>query len=203
MSLSDAQTKKHWRCWARVVAANGWRMAGGRLSPDAQRTRALSIYHAAVWMAAQRLALRDHCGVNADHLRHGCYVASSEHLRTLRKTTRVADSIKDLDNAGFSHLLALWGDEQAKTGLLIEPDCIASAMAWENPQYDAAEGLDVMIERAAPEARIVAICRNAFDCISWRGLDLGQKRWLLRALRGERRRWHKPVEALTGIEQPF
>lgn len=184
--MTEAQTKKHWRCWARVVAANGWKMAGGRLvAPKPGEGGAISIYHAAVWLAAERLALREHCGVTADHLRHGCYLVATEHLRGFRKTTRVTDSSKELDNAGFSHLLTLWGDEKAKTGLLIEPDCLASQMAWEHPENDAAEGLDVMIARAAPDARLRAITFNATNggTRDWQAQDAGFKRWLLRAVR--------------------
>ena len=203
--MTEAQTKQHWRCWAHVVAANDWKMAGGRLAPGAQRTRALSIYHAAVWAAAEQLALQAHGAVTADSLRHGCYLVATTHLQGFRKSTRATDSSKALDNAGFSHLLALWGDEKGKAGLLIEPDCLASLTAWEHPENDAAEGLDVMIERAAPPARIIAICRNAFDCVSWRNLPTPQKRTLLLILRGEGRKWNRPVNnearpALAGIE---
>ena len=181
-----------------MASANGWKMAGGRLIPDAQRTRALSIYHAVVWRAAEKMALRDHCGVTADHLRRGCYVTATEHLRTLRKSTRVTDSSKELDNAAFSHLLALWGDEKDRAGLLIEPDCLTSSMAWDHPEQDAIRGMEAMIEQAAPPARITAICRNAFDCANWRELAPSQKQWLLRTLRGEQKKWHQPVAAGEG-----
>jgi hypothetical protein len=193
MSLSPAQVSKHWRRWSAVAAANDWTMERGRLSPDARRTAEDTFQHRLIWQTAEELSLQAHRKVTAEDLRHACYLVATTAVPGRSAKTRPAASLHDLENWSFTRLLCLWGDEKGKAGLLIEGDCVESGLCWDDPRRDSEQSLDVLLQRSAPEARLVAICRNAFDCVSWRSLSTPQKQQLLRTVRAERKQFAEPV----------
>jgi hypothetical protein len=207
--LSTLQTTLHWRRWSALVDANDWTMERSRLSPDSQRTAGLSIWHKLVWRAAEALALQAHRAITADDLRHACYLVATTNVPGWSKHARPIASMKDLDNRSFSRLLCLWGDGKAKTGLLIEPDCITSAIAWDHPDQDSAQWLVEKLARMAPDAVLRAISENAFGRRDWERLDPGAHRWLFRTLQERKARSNPKLEtqnpqpAMSGIEHPF
>jgi hypothetical protein len=210
MPLSPSQTSLHWRRWAAVIATNHWRMAKGRMSPDAQLTRDASKYHYSVWRLAEELALQAHRTVTADDLRHGCYLLAATDLKNrFRKSTKVSTSSKDLDNATFSHLLCLWGEDESRGhklrmyGVLIEPLCVESTMSWDDPGREERRYLVAWLDENAPAATVRAISMNAFGTREYETLAQTQLQWLQRTIRDQQKSWNRPRPASAYAPGPF
>jgi len=188
--LTGPQTTLHWRRWSACADANDWVMQNQRLSADARRTEAASIYHRLVWKTARELSLQRHGAITADDLRHSCYLVATTKVPGWPQRLRPVDSMKDLDNRTFSRWLAL-------IDLLIEPDNLDATIKWEHPEQGARETLLASLRKAAPEATVRAIAGNAFGTHDWESLDAGQLAWLRRKLGERQKKWSRPVE------QPF
>lgn len=190
--LTTAQTAMHWRRWGAVADANDWVMIGGRLVGMPSQS---SFHHRLVWKTAEALALHERRAVTADDLRHACYVVATTAVPGWGQRARPMDSMKDLGNREFSRLLCLWGDGKTKRGLLIEPDCLTSQIAWDHPEQDAAAGLDQVLKRSAPDATLRSIAANAFGTRLWEDLDVPKKKWLLSEVKHRVKKWNRPVKS--------
>lgn len=118
----------YFRRWSAVAKHNHWRMVKGRLDPEAVLSGSEAHEHVAA--AAHIRARREHRGVTADDLRHGCHVVA---LRGRDK------SHTQFANRDFDALLVLWGDDQTITGLLLAPADLAATMHLQNPELKTRE----------------------------------------------------------------
>lgn len=192
--LSDAQVQLYGRQWGAVCRANDWRMARGRLVPEAALE--LSQLHKEVAALARQHALQNSRSTNVEDLRRGC-------------TARIAKtfcSTKDLDNSQFDRLLILFR-------LLMNPDDLQGVMDWElYEKYDHAkkvglEGVEdpgvrrrlvgsIRAMSKDREAYLYAIVRDKFDTCHWEELDLRQLRQLAMTMRQRVKKYKQPLEAV-------
>jgi hypothetical protein len=204
--LTPAQITKHWRDWSAVVRACHWRMAKGRLVPEAESRRNESIWQKLVWRTAEQLARQEHRSVTADDLRHACYIEATTKVAGWPRSAQPVASITDLGNRSFSRVLVLWA-------LLIEPDDIAANIAWDHPEQAERQTIIASLSKSAPEATLRAIAGNAWNMRDWENLDIGQLRDLRAIVARWQKRYHKPIpvsaadEAVPtaddAVEQPF
>lgn len=142
--MTPAQRQLYWRLWAQIVRQNGWRDVARVLSPSAVLDA--SDHHRRVHEAAIALAQQEGRAMAADHLRHGAHVIalgrsiSSDDLKRPADIDRVFNLFK----------------------LLANPENIAAAIKWENPDMADRERLVWRIRSAAPQAYIDAICADRF-----------------------------------------
>lgn len=184
MPLTPAQTTLHWRQWGAVVRANDWRMVKGRLVTEAERQR--SIFHKLVWREAARAAQQESRAIAADDLRHGSYAAATTQVPGWPKSAMPVRSMADLGNRTFSRVLVLWA-------LLIDDEDLGALIKWEHPENSEREGLVKTITRRAPDAVTRAIAAERFGTRQWENLeDLGELRWLLRAVADRAAKFHQP-----------
>lgn len=184
MPLTPAQTVLHWRQWGDVVQANDWRMAKGRLLPEAESGR--SLFHKLVWRDAARLAQQHRRGLTADDLRHGCYLTATTKVPGWPRSALPCASLADLGNRTFSRVLVLFA-------LLVDDDDLGALIKWEHPENSERESLLKSIERRAPDAVTRAIAAERFGTRQWENLeDLGELRWLLRAVADRAAKFHQP-----------
>lgn len=193
--LTPLQTALHWKRWSACCSANDWTMSQSRLSPDAQRTRGLSIYHKLAWKTAEQLALQAHRSTTAEDLRHASYLVATTKVPGWSASARPVDSMKDLGNREFSRWLNL-------IALLIDPDDLGATIEWEHPEESARKTLIASLKKAAPEATLRAIAGNAFETREWTNLEIGQLTWLRRQVGDQAKRWNRVREAVSG-NQPF
>jgi hypothetical protein len=165
--MTASQAKKYWRRWSAVCRANHWRWLKGRLVPEAASE--ISPHHVLVWNVARARAVQQHRGVIADDLRHAC------HILALRGRDK---SHGDLTNAEFNRLLCLWGDERQMAGLLMEPDCLASAINFDHPENQTTEQVAWWIGNRCSPDYVRAVCHEMFGTPDFRGLDPKQLRGL-------------------------
>lgn len=191
MALTVLQTNLHWKRWGRCVDENDWTMVNARLSPEAQRTRGLSIYHKLVWKTAEQLALQQHRGVTAEDLRHASYLVATSKVPGWGASARPVDSMKDLGNREFSRWLVL-------IALLIDPDDLGATIEWEHPEESARKTLIASLKKACPDANLRAISANAFDTRDWETLNPSQLTWLRRQVGDQAKRWGRVREAVSG-----
>jgi hypothetical protein len=159
--MTTAQDYKYFRRWTAVVRANNWRMSDCRLVPEALRSNA-GEHHAAVWAIAEKIAGQECRAVIPDDLRHACHIhACGRDLPHKR-----------MSNDQFNRLLILWGDERDFPGLLIEPDHIASIMAWDNPAEARRQGQISYLRKLAPANVVAAVALDAGFGDDWEGLQL-------------------------------
>ncbi|MDR3427823.1 hypothetical protein [Silvimonas sp.] len=170
--MSPAQNSKYWRRWADVQRKNGWRWLKGRLV--ATPVTDASQYHAAVWRIATDLANRACRAVVADDLRHACHVLAFG--RDI--------SHESLSNSQFDRLLLLWGNEREYPGLLVDPENIATHVAWDNPDQSRKVSLIRSIKAAAADEYICQITQDIWGTIYWEDLDVSALLGLLRKLKG-------------------
>lgn len=156
--LSASQNKKYWRRWSACARANHWRMAGGRLAPDA--VLAVSAPHCSVHAAALQLAQTEALGLTANHLRHACHVVALGHDKPHAQFT----------NKDFDALLNYWGDERAVLGLLIEPADLASVIHESAPELKARERLLIGIRRDFIEGYVATISADIYGTRDWEQL---------------------------------
>jgi hypothetical protein len=187
MKMTEAQHHLYIRRWICVVRANHWVMRKSRLVDNAIGVSApasgVSEYHAAVWTAAEQLALQQHRAVTADDLRKGCHVVA----------TGIAKSSWDLTNKEFNRLLVLWGNERPRheggmAGLLIDSEDLASIAAWNNPDVTERNSFVAFLRSKAHEGLLITIAENAFQEVrsqekSWDELDLSKLRWMSKQLK--------------------
>ena len=170
--MNAGQNSKYWRRWAFVTRHNNWRWIKGRLVAEAVRDAGQ--HHQAVWRLAESLADQNCRAVVADDLRHGC------HIHAMGRDV----SSKAFTNDQFSRLLLLWGDEREIPGLLIDPEHIATLIAWDNPSIARKNSLIRSIKEAADESYIRAICVDRWHTIFWENLDCDALLELLRRIKG-------------------
>jgi hypothetical protein len=177
--MNRFQEYKYFRRWTAVVRANHWRMSDCRLVPEAVRNA--GEHHVAVWAIAEKIAEQECRAVIPDDLRHACHIhACGRDLPHKR-----------MNDQQFDRLLLLWGDEREYPGLLIEPDHIASVMAWDNPDEARRQSSIAYLRQLAPEDVIVAIASTAGFGDDWEGLqrdDLQALARIIRARGGRRNR---------------
>lgn len=158
--MTESQDKKYLRRWGAVLRANNWRMRDCRLLPEA--VRGGSEHHTAVWRLAEKIAEQECRAVIPDDLRHACHIhACGRDLPHKR-----------MNNDQFNRLLILWGDERDYPGLLIEPDHIASVMAWDNPAEARRQSQISYLRKLAPANVIAAVALDAHFGDDWEGLQL-------------------------------
>ena len=148
--LNTAQIKKYGPAWGAVCAANAWRMARGRLVPEADASRERTGEHRDVWMLAEQHALQQHRSVTVDDLRRGCGAV----------VTRKFCSTYDLTNKQFTRLLDLFA-------LLIDPDNLTARRYWDHPELREREQVLKTIHYLAPEAYIRELARARFQNSAW------------------------------------
>ena len=170
--MNAGQNSKYWRRWAFVSRHNNWRWIKGRLVDEPVKDAGQ--HHLAVWRLAETLADRDCRAVIADDLRHAC------HVHALGRDV----SSKAFTNDQFSRLLLLWGDEREMPGLLIEPEHIATLIAWDNPNVARRNSLIRSIKEAADEAYICTITADVWGTKYWQELDVPALLGLLRKIKG-------------------
>ena len=170
--MNAAQNTKYWRRWNAVVKHNNWRWLKGRLVEGAAKDT--SPHHTSIWYTAEQIAAKAFHSPIADDLRHAC------HVLALGRDV----SHSDFTNPQFSRLLVLWGDDKDMAGLLINPDCITSGMAWNDPDRARKAGLIAAIEQAAEESYIRSITADVWGTIYWRDLDTTALLGLLRKIKG-------------------
>lgn len=169
--MNKAQEQKYFRRWSAVLRANNWRMRDCRLVPEAVRDA--GEHHVAVWTIAQRLADAECRAIIPDDLRKACHVHATglpmKHLR--------------MNDQQFDRLLLLWGDERKLPGLLIEPDHIASVMAWIDPSEAARRNTVEYLRHLAPDEVIAAIASDDGLGDDWESLPREKLQELGRILR--------------------
>lgn len=189
--LSPPQIKKYWRRWSACSAANDWR---GIVTGDGAKSE----FHQLVWRQARALANADFRAVNADDLRHACHVVACGRAVSHRR----------LSNADFSRLLVWWGDERAVAGLLIDPEDLASLIAWQNPDLTDRDFLCAVIRRTAPFALIDSVARHNLAAVysppHWDQLDHAELIGLLRVLKKiQSKKFAEPnAETQTSLTTP-
>ena len=140
----------YWRRWAAVVAANGWRMFKGRLVCDATENQERSPLHAQVWHLADQAALQEARKVDAEALRHACHVvAAGQDFSASKLTPQLMDC-----------LVPWWGNGRDQEGLLINPDCVASAKELADPKAGVRRRMDWRLKHSSPDAYRHAIRRD-------------------------------------------
>jgi hypothetical protein len=195
MSLSPAQTKKHWNHWKQVVAANDWVMAGGRIDTGCARTADESFWHRGVWKIANALALDARRKATADDLRHACYLFATTSVPGWPSSRKPVDSIKDFGNAGFSRLLVLF-----RLLVAIGTDDVDAACEWEDPQREERERLVWRIEHSVVgSAYAEHVSFDMYGTRDWRNLPIERLRSLNRLIWGRQRAQGQPVSA----NEPF
>jgi hypothetical protein len=170
--MSPGQNTKYWKRWGFVVRQNNWRWIKGRLVAEAVRDAGQ--HHVAVWRLAETLADQGCRAVIANDLRHAC------HIHAFGRDV----SSKAFTNDQFSRLLLLWGDEREIPGLLIDPEHIATLIAWDNPSIARKNSLIRSIEDAADEEYICSITVDVWGTKFWRELDTDALLGLLRKIKG-------------------
>lgn len=188
--MTTAQEKKYWRRWNAVSGWLGWFMRAGRLvhGPESTVHGPQSEHHARVWQIAQTLAAAGARAVVPEDLRHACHIYAIGRDR----------SHKDFSNAQFSRVLVLWGNELprgasgALRGLLLDPEDLASIVAWDNSEVAQRRALVEGIRRSAPFAMIDTIarrnCREHYQAPFYEDLPLPELRGVLAALRSMKER---------------
>lgn len=162
--LSAAQIKKYGRRWGAVCQANDWRMSSGRLICAADANRARSEEHNQVWILADVHARRNMRAVTVEDLRRSLPAMVLQHLG--KRPAWI--STKDLSNTQFTLLLALIGDEKDMSGLLVDPDCLASRLAWDHPEVSQRTAILASIAGAAPVEYVESIAQDRFHTTAWR-----------------------------------
>lgn len=180
--LSPAQIQKYGRTWGAVCAANDWRMARGRLAPEAEVTRARTDEHRAVWKLAEQHAMQQHRSVTVDDLRRGCGAM----------ITRKFCSTKDLTNPQFSRLLDLFA-------VLIDPDDLNARMNWDHPERREREQVLRTIHALAPSAYIESVAREFYQVSAWEtDATLPQLKRFIWILKQHRDAQNRPVRRQEG-----
>lgn len=170
--MNAAQNTKYWRRWNVVCKHNNWRWLKGRIMDNA--VKAAGQHHQAVWTMAEQLANRACRAPIADDLRHACHVVAVGR----------DVSHADFTNPQFSRLLILWGDERDLEGLLINPEHLASIMAWDNPDRARKDSLIRSIAEAASEEYIRSITADVWGTHNWHDLEAPALLGLLRKIKG-------------------
>jgi ribosomal 50S subunit-associated protein YjgA (DUF615 family) len=187
--LTAPQVTLYGKRWGAVCHANDWRMERGRLLPAGSASAAVSPLHREVFALAEQHAQQNHRAITVEDLRKGCVAAITGRYQ----------STKDLNNAQFSRLLALFR-------LLIDPDDIDARMDWDNPQRDEERRINHFIEHAAPDAYTRHIAGDRFGTRLWEDLPLADRKQLanmLRARKGNRAGVRRPVNSKDFVEGPF
>lgn len=127
--MTRKQELLHWKIWSRVCAANGWRMARGRMAEGAAESRNKSRFHERTWALAERCAVAEHRAVTVNDLRHGCYLAAAGK-----------ESHLQLGNREFNRVLSWWK-------VLTDPDSLSAMMEWDSPEIAERRGLVERIRR--------------------------------------------------------
>lgn len=175
--MTEAQRKFfYFPIWRETAARLDWRMAGGRLVadldeqlagvarwPDHARTAMLDVLG-----RAHALAIGEHRATNAEDLRHGCNQTASggKHESSTKFSQR------DLNQ--FDRLCAV----------LREPWNISAEIAWSNPVEDDRKRSLIHLRKLTNEARLIAICENAWHHRDVDSLNQGQLDWLASQVKG-------------------
>lgn len=194
--MTESQDKKYWRRWSAVCRANGWRWEKGflvrpDLAPgggDAPVAVPTSPHHAAVWQLATALALQEDRAPLANDLRHACHVhALGREISHLKIT-----------NTQFSRLLTLWGNDKDQRGLLIDPLCLTSDLAWSHPEFQTHASRRWTIEHHCVESYVVAVTREMFQTADWQSLPAAALGQLYALLHERPNAWRRAAAHLAG-----
>lgn len=175
--MTDGQRKFfYFPIWRETAAGLDWRMEGGRLVadltwqleatvkwPDHARVLAVKIF-----AIAESLALGESRATNADDLRHACnHEASGGRTDSVTKFSQ-----RDLNQ--FDRLCAV----------LRNPWDLTATIAWLNPEADDCKRTLEYLRKIANEARLIAICENAWHHRDVDCLNQGQLDWLVSQVKG-------------------
>jgi hypothetical protein len=141
--LTAAQITLYGRRWGAVCAANAWRMARGRLAPEARLGG--SPAHEQVAALAERHARQMGRSVTVDDLRRACTAAAGGRFV----------STYDLTNNQFTALLNLFA-------LLMDPENLQAAIERDQPEIAQRRRYVAAIQRLAPEAYTLEVARDRF-----------------------------------------
>ena len=199
MMTEKQQRRFYFPAWNECARANDWVMVRGRLLADlvAQRQEFLKWPQVAadaglsVLDYAEQLGLQEHRVVTAEDLRHGCNLVATAGRK---------QSSEALTNAELNRVVVLFR-------LLKEPEDLDAVMEWLHPDIADKRSLVGYLKRLAPEATLIAICRNAFGTIYWEGLDESKLRWLIKTVKEKNRSWRtsnsqRPTSKVE-VEEPF
>ena len=162
--MTDAQRKYfYFPLWLGLARALDWRMEGGRLTADLdEQLKAAERWpeHAAklatvIILRARLTADGEKRAVTAEDLRHACNVQASGG------STDSATSMTQRHLNHFGRLCAV----------LRDPWDLTATMAWLNPAEDDRLKTVEWIRKLAPEARLMAISRNAWQTEDWASQD--------------------------------
>lgn len=122
------------------------------------------------------------CGaVKLEDLRHGCNIVATAGSPGGPKI-----SSKHFTTAETNRAVALMR-------LLVDPLSLKYISAWLNPQEADRRSLVEHVRTMAPEGTLRAIFNNAYHTKDWESGTAQQLVWLKRAIKGEVKRFHKPV----------
>lgn len=162
--------------WLEIRAKMDWRMEGGRLVVDVDEQFAgaknfpdcardvvrMIIGHA-------RSIAQSNCRAVAEgDLRYGC-----NHVASNGRT----ESSKQFGQRDFNNFDRL-------KNLLQDPWDLTATIAWLNPAADDCKRTLVYLRKIANEARLIAICENAWHHRDVDSLNQGQLDWLVRQVKG-------------------
>lgn len=193
--MTPSQKNLYFNLWREVTIAHDWRMIKGRLlatRPEAAGQAEADKLALRVWEAACALAGQAHRAITADDLRHAC------HIVAIGKDI----SSKVMTNKQLNRLFALFK-------FLKDPNNIAAAIAWENPEDADRKSLIIVIQRYAGlactgnaehhvDAYINEICKHRTDWPNyhephWEDLQLHQLRQLVTTLSNRARAKQAPI----------
>jgi len=119
-----------------------------------------------VWRVAGMLAVREHRGVVADDLRHGCHWAALGEDRS---------SVK-LRNGELDRVLCVFR-------LMADAEDLGAMMDWLHPEKDEARRMRWWIEHRCNVGYVGRLSRDIYGTDDWQGLGIDDLRSLFRMLR--------------------
>jgi hypothetical protein len=153
--------------------------------------------HHAIWTLAHLHAEQNHRAVTVEDLRRSLPALVVQHVGKHPAWI----STKTLTNTQFSLLLALIGDEKTMRGILVNPDCLASRLAWDNPAAGQRAAILSAIAAAAPVEYVEAIAQDRFGTAAWRSSSVSSNEELRQVLMTIQRRL--PSSPHSGGDDPF
>jgi hypothetical protein len=194
--VTEAQRKFfYFPIWRETAASLEWRMDGGRLIADLDyQIQAAEKWpdHARAAVAkiitnARLVALNERRAVTADDLRH----ETNELASGGRTDSCLKFSQRDLNQ--FDRLCAV----------LRDPWDLTAAMAWQNPDEDDRQRTLIHLRKIANEARLIAICENAWQHREVDGLQQSQIDWLVSQVKGNGITKYPKRRSLRTANAPF
>lgn len=174
--MTEAQSKRfYFPAWNRCAATNGW-VSVRSIRDNREANAARSEWHGRVWKAAEELAERGRCTVDARVLRLACHVVALGSPVSSKKLTTTA----------LNRAVALFR-------LLTDPECLAYIIEFQDPCITRSRVLIKKIQAQCPEAYVRHVSQDLFGRPDWQGLKADQLLGLARKLAARTDRYHAVI----------